>query len=283
MNHRDIVSRVESLTRRRLLQGVGVASLTGLAGCSAAGAQRPSLISATPSTETPRRFGQELRSPGQVASEERPARQVGDEEGLEDDASEEDPSTDRDDPYRSIIATAVASQVQVFADPDEGAEVTHVMNNPTTTNGPLVFLTTLNAGDWHQVLLPVRPNGSTGWVRNADVQLAEHMYRIQVDLQDFRMRVFERGETIFDAVAGVASNNTPTPGGVYYLTELLAPITPNSAYGAFAYGLSGFSEVFETFNGGPGQLGIHGTNDPETLGTAAVSYTHLTLPTIYSV
>ena len=43
---------------------------------------------------------------------------------------------------------------------------------------------------------------------------------------------------------------------------------PDSVYGSFAYGLSGFSETFETFNGGPGQLGLHGTNDPGTLGTA---------------
>ncbi len=177
--------------------------------------------------------------------------------------------TDEDEhANRSIIATAVVPQVQVFAEPSSDAEITHTMDHPTITNGDLVFLTVRNAGEWHEVLLPVRPNGSTGWIRDSDVALAAHMFRIQVDLEDFRMRVFEDGQTIFDAVAGVASNNTPTPGGVYYLTELLAPIIPNSAYGAFAYGLSGFSEVFETFNGGPGQLGIHGTNDPDTLGTA---------------
>ena len=167
-----------------------------------------------------------------------------------------------------MIAIASIPQVEVFASPSEDSEITHVMDNPTLTNGPLVFLTIQNAGDWQEVLLPVRPNGSSGWVRTTDVGLAEHLFRIQVDLQDFRMRVFEDGQPLFDAVAGVAAYNTPTPGGIYYTTELLAPLIPNTAYGAFAYGLSGFSEVFETFNGGPGQLGIHGTNEPETLGTA---------------
>ena len=38
-------------------------------------------------------------------------------------------------------------------------------------------------------------------------------------------------------------------------------------YGAFAYGLSGYSDTFVTFNGGPGQLGIHGTSDPASLGS----------------
>jgi lipoprotein-anchoring transpeptidase ErfK/SrfK len=46
----------------------------------------------------------------------------------------------------------------------------------------------------------------------------------------------------------------------------LKPPTPNTVYGTYAYGLSGFSEVLETFNGGPGQLGIHGTNDPASIG-----------------
>ena len=141
------------------------------------------------------------------------------------------------------------------------------MDNPTPTNGPLVFLTLTNTSEWHEVLLPVRPNGSRGWVRNSEVDLAAHNFRIQIDLDDFRCRVFERGVPIFDAVAGVAADNTPTPGGSYYLTELIAPDIPDTIYGSFAYGLSGFSEVFETFAGGPGQLGIHGTNDPDSLGT----------------
>ncbi len=257
------VSVVEPVTRRRLIRNAGMATFVGLAGCTTASATRPTLVQASTTTTSLPEFGQVLRSPEDVDEEAiDPGREVVD---VNDDS---DDSDDSELAHRSIIATAAVSQIQVFAEADTAAEVTHEMDNPTATNGPLVFLTTENTADWHRVLLPVRPNGSTGWVRSEDVQLASHFYRIEVDLADFRLRVFEHGQSIFDAVAGVASNNTPTPGGVYYLTELLAPTVPNSAYGAFAYGLSGFSEVFETFNGGPGQLGIHGTNDPDTLGTA---------------
>lgn len=166
---------------------------------------------------------------------------------------------------RSIVATAAVDSIEIFDEPD--GVVTREMANPTPTGGPLLFLTEENVAGWHRVLLPVRPNGSTGWIRDADVTLTAHQYRITVELSDFRLRVFERGVVTFDTVAGVASNNSPTPGGRYYLTELLSPLVPDSVYGSFAYGLSGFSETFETFNGGPGQLGIHGTNDPATLGT----------------
>ncbi len=242
---------MESITRRGLLRGAGAASLATIAGCSAAAA-RPRLIEATPPTTLPPRFGRQVTGAGQLGGAR--ARQATD--------------SDAENQHRSIIAFAAVPEIQVFEAPNGASEVTHVMDNPTATNGQLVFLVVEVADDWLQVLLPVRPNGSTGWVRLADVTLAQHFFRMQVDLADFRMRVFQNGAPIFDAVAGVASNNTPTPGGVYYLTELILPPTPTTAYGALAYGLSGFSEVFETFNGGPGQLGIHGTNDPETLGTA---------------
>ena len=62
-------------------------------------------------------------------------------------------------------------------------------------------------------------------------------------------------------------NRGPTPGGIYYLKELLQPPSPNGPYGTYAYGLSGFSNVLESFNGGPGVIGIHGTNDPSAIGT----------------
>lgn len=228
-----------------MLLGLGA---LGLGACGAPENGRPTLVDGPVTTTTFPRFGQVLRGPAEPDPIDDPR----------------DIDTSRID--RSIVATAAVPEISVFGEPD--GEVTHVMDNPTPTNGPLVFLTTINRSDWHQVLLPVRPNGSLGWVRDSDVTLAAHNYRIRADLADFRLRVLERGVTIFDAVAGVASNNSPTPGGRYYLTELLSPTEPDTVYGSFAYGLSGFSETFETFNGGPGQLGIHGTNSPETLGSA---------------
>ena len=240
---------VDSSSRRRFLASLGAAGVLGVTGCGAPENGRPSLVDGPVTTTTFPEFGQVLRSP--VESEPISASAV----------SAADPSADR-----SIVATAEVPEIEVHDAPD--GQVTHRMANPTPTNGPLVFLTTSNEAEWHEVLLPVRPNGSVGWVRNDDVSLAAHNYRIRVDLADFRLRVLERGVPIFDTVAGVASDNSPTPGGRYYLTELLAPETPNTVYGSFAYGLSGFSETFETFNGGPGQLGVHGTNSPESLGTA---------------
>ena len=71
---------------------------------------------------------------------------------------------------------------------------------------------------------------------------------------------------MIDTTVAIGTGETPTPIGAFYLTELLRPPDPDGPYGPFAYGLSGFSESLDSFNGGPGIIGIHGTNAPELLG-----------------
>lgn len=165
-----------------------------------------------------------------------------------------------------LVAEATGPSVTVFDEP--GGSVTHTLANPIPSGGPLVFLVDeLGAEGWHRVLLPVRPNGATGWIRETEISLSRHNYRLLVELEAFRLTAFDRDEEFFEATVGVAADNTPTPGGRYYITELIQPEAPDSVYGVFAYGLSGYSEVLEEFAGGPGQLGIHGTNDPATIGT----------------
>ena len=147
-------------------------------------------------------------------------------------------------------------------------------DDPIASGGPLVFLVDEIAAegiDRHRVLLPVRPNGTFGWVAESDVTLERHNYAILVELSAFQLTLFDHDQIAFTTVVGVARDNAPTPNGIYYTTELLRPPVPDSVYGTYAYGLSGFSETFEQFAGGPGQLGIHGTNDPDTIGTQVSS------------
>ncbi len=169
----------------------------------------------------------------------------------------------------ATVASAVDSSINIHAEPDADSEQLHTFSHPIPSGGPLVFLVDQTQGDWHEVLLPTRPNGSTGWVHTDQVQLGTHNYKIEVSLSDFELKVHNGGNLVFQTTVAVARDNAPTPGGRYFITELLQPLEPNTVYGDFAYGLSGFSETFETFNGGPGQLGIHGTNDPDAIGTQA--------------
>jgi lipoprotein-anchoring transpeptidase ErfK/SrfK len=166
----------------------------------------------------------------------------------------------------SQVAQATGPQVQVFGEPAEG-EPTTTLDNPNENGAPLVFLVEQSRGDWLNVLLPIRPNGSTGWIRAADVTVASNPYRIDIALAEHRLVVREGDAVVVDAPIGVGTASTPTPGGRYYVKELLQPPDPGGAYGPYAYGLSGFSNVVDDFNGGDGVIGIHGTNQPETIGT----------------
>ena len=175
--------------------------------------------------------------------------------------------------YVSQVAIPLADGELAVYEAPEAPEPARTLTHPRLINGdpnaavPLVLLVKERAGDWLEVYLPVRPNGSTGWVRASDVRLEEHDYRVEVELASFTLRVFKADEVIFEAPVGVAKENSPTPGGLCYTTELIRPPdAPSGPYGTYAYGLSGFSETYTTFNGGPGQLGIHGTNRPELIG-----------------
>jgi lipoprotein-anchoring transpeptidase ErfK/SrfK len=161
--------------------------------------------------------------------------------------------------------------VDVFAQPDAPQPSTTIENPKSAEGlnvGPVVFLANgpvdPTAG-WINVLLPVRPNGTDGWVRRADVTLTANQFHIEVRLEAHQIRVFNGRQRVLQAPIGVGTTNTPTPGGAFYIRSLIASTV--SAYGTYAFGLSGFSEVHESFNGGPGDIGIHGTNDPSTIGT----------------
>jgi lipoprotein-anchoring transpeptidase ErfK/SrfK len=125
-----------------------------------------------------------------------------------------------------------------------------------------------NGAVWYHVLLPIRPNGSTGWVRAEDVHVVGLRYRVEVHLTAFRLDVYDGTRLDRSITIGIGLDQTPTPGGRYYLKELLRPPDQNTVYGHYVFGLSGFSNVLVDWPGG-GVLGIHGTNDPSSTGRKA--------------
>jgi lipoprotein-anchoring transpeptidase ErfK/SrfK len=178
------------------------------------------------------------------------------------------------DDGRSYVATAKRGSIDVYAQPRRGEpDRTITEADATSVPGatPIVFLVRQARDNWFQVYLPVRPNGSRGWVRARDVTVSRHDFRIEVELGDKRLRVYEGDDVVVDEAIGVGRKDRPTPGGVYYIKELLQPPDPDGVYGSFAYGLSGFSTVLESFNGGEGVIGIHGTNDPDSIGRSVSS------------
>ena len=147
-----------------------------------------------------------------------------------------------------------------------GGRVVRTFANPQPSGAPLVFMLDAEQGAWLRVFLPARPNGSTGWVRRADVNVRGVTFRIDVARAAHEVRLYEHGRLVKRFPAGIGTARTPTPGGTFYVKELLEPPDPGGDYGPYAYGLSGFSNVLTSFNGGDGVIGIHGTNDPSSVG-----------------
>jgi lipoprotein-anchoring transpeptidase ErfK/SrfK len=179
-----------------------------------------------------------------------------------------------DDFQPNWVATADSGDVPVYPLPDT-AEPSLRLGNPRDNGEPLMFLVDDVATDvdvesdkWLPVLLPIRPNGSRGWIRAKDVRLARNDYRITVDIEDKTLTLHHRDEVELRTDIGVGTDNTPTPGGTYFVNELIEPPDPDGLYGAYAFGMSGYSDApgARDFNGGNGALGIHGTNNPASIG-----------------
>lgn len=167
----------------------------------------------------------------------------------------------------SIVATAIVDRVEAHRSPATDTEVVAALTNPTENGAPLVFQVLSERQGWVEVLLPIRPNGSRGWLPRSSVELATNPYRIEIDVDTHRLTLWDGGKVRMQAPVAIGTGATPTPIGDFYLTELLQPPDPTGPYGTYAYGLSGYSETLHSFNGGDGVIGLHGTNDPASLGT----------------
>ncbi len=175
--------------------------------------------------------------------------------------------------YSATVKPTVTN-IGVFNSPDD-PQPSQTFANPwlyeagnPATGVPQTFLVKSQRPDgWVEVLLPVRPNGSTGWVHASDVTLAQNPYRIAVSLGAHTITVTNAHAVIYSGAVAVGAPDTPTPTGNYYLYVLLQAPDPSGPYGPFAYGLSESpSDALDSFAGGDAEVGIHGNNDASVLG-----------------
>ena len=170
----------------------------------------------------------------------------------------------------AAVAKDDVSSVAIFDAPTD-AEPSHTLSNPNPFYGPAfprVFLVKEDKGDWLDVMLPMRPNGATGWIKKSDVTLTDPTdYRILVELSAHRLTLYQKNDVVMQEPVGVGESATPTTAGFFYTTELIKVLPDQQyAYGPYAFGLSAYSEVHYSFGGGDGQMGIHGTGDPSSVG-----------------
>ncbi len=123
-------------------------------------------------------------------------------------------------------------------------------------------------GAWVRVRLPGRPNGRSGWISTRQTRAGSTYWRLRVDRSARRVIVYREGRAVRRFRAVVGKPSTPTPRGSFFVEEALA-LSAGEAGAPFALATSARSNALQEFDGGPGQIALHGTrNISGTLGTA---------------
>jgi lipoprotein-anchoring transpeptidase ErfK/SrfK len=168
-------------------------------------------------------------------------------------------------------AEALVAQLEAFDSPAPvpGTPPSSTLPNPTREQRLLVvqILDADPTGQWLYAQLPQRPNGSTGWIRAADVRVFDVPNRIEVNVTTNQLRVFrgDSDEVLVEATVATGEPATPTPLGDFFI-DIYNPLGNHAVYGWGQMSISAFSEVLYTFGGGIGQVAIHGWNDDSVMG-----------------
>jgi len=171
-------------------------------------------------------------------------------------------------PDESLAARADEA-LPVFAAPGDDEPI--LVLEPATDLGTPRVVRVLEGprNGWMRVALPVRPNGSEGWIAEDQVSLFRLDRRVEVSLGDRTLRVVSDDETLLETRVAIGGEESPTPVGTFYVTDsVIVGDGGGGPWGPHAFGLSAFSDTITEFNGGDGIIGIHGTNRPDSIGHA---------------
>ncbi len=168
------------------------------------------------------------------------------------------------------LVTLLASHA-VRSAPNANAPTLRTLDARRPITGARTVLPVLDsaAGGWLRVRLPGRPNGATGWIRARATAVGVTRWHIVVERAGRRVLVYRAGRAVRTFRAVVGAPSTPTPAGAFFVEEAVR-VAPENAGAPFALALSARSNVFQQFDGGPGQVALHGlAHLSGALGTAA--------------
>jgi len=175
------------------------------------------------------------------------------------------------------VADAIVPNVALYSAPNvpmPAGSVTvpmrpgNVVTNPTWEGLPVVFLVKGRKGGWLDVQVSARPNGIRAWIKASDVKLRTVPNWVRIELRARKATVFHGDTPIFSTTVAVGRDSAPTPTGVYFVDGIVFLDDTSGPYGIAQMSVSAFSDIYQTFGGGVGQIAMHGTNAPGLLGQA---------------
>lgn len=111
---------------------------------------------------------------------------------------------------------------------------------------------------WLKIRLPIRPNGTSGWIPRDRVQLSHTNRFILVDTSRRQLRVYRKGKVVVRHRVVVGAPSTPTPTGLFALHDRIKQSDPGGFVGTWTVPLTAHSNKLRRYDGGPGLVAFHG-------------------------
>ena len=188
------------------------------------------------------------------------------------------PAPDAPNQRAAWVARIIVPTLAMTA-PGAGRVRAFIATSATGNGGPVDLLVlgarvTVNGTTWLRVLLPQRPNGTSGWIDSNRVELTRTRWRINVSLRARTVTLLRDGRVLDTWSAVIGKPSTPTPPGLYAIYERVPQPSPNDFLGTWALLLTAFSPVLHNFDGGPGQVAIHGRGGASLLDPLGSARSH---------
>jgi hypothetical protein len=150
-----------------------------------------------------------------------------------------------------------------------GGRILAVVGDRTEFGSPRTFAIVARRADhWLGVVTPELPNGRIGWINARSSSLAPALVsmRIEVDLSRRQLTVLARGRVLRRMSVAIGAAASPTPVGIFAVTDKLPGSRFSASYGCCILALSGHQTKLPPGWSGGDRLAIHATQDRRDIG-----------------
>jgi lipoprotein-anchoring transpeptidase ErfK/SrfK len=109
----------------------------------------------------------------------------------------------------------------------------------------------------------------SGWIRLAGLRREKTHIRVVASLSSRRMKIQKGCRTLFSTPMAIGAAASPSPRGLFWVTDPTPVPASAPQFGSYAFGLSTIQPNTPPGWSGGNQMAIHGTNNPSSIGTPA--------------